>query len=439
MSHDLPARKDSIRKVAQLLHDVAEPMKVLSSLAWPAKIREEFLASGGERLPRPEYERVDPTPVLEGVKQARGLIRGEGLSESWLRAQADAIEATALMLGAVGTATFHDYSRQLYGVPTQTLHFAPATPLQLAEKIHSSIDELSLKHLVPEPQRDQSSEQVAEFLKVGVARHFGADAPRIEIVDELSANALATGSAVKLRRSAQFTHHDAAQLLNHEAFVHVATAMNGKAQTELPILALGHPGTTKTQEGLAVFSEFVSGNLGLDRLQRLANRTLAVQKVCDGADFIELYRWFLERSPSAEQAFESTRRIFRGGVIEGGAPFTKDGVYVSGLLSVLNFVRGAFAAGRSDVLALLFAGKLDLGALPALAELRALGLCRSARFVPPWAEDPGWVLSYLTLNTFMAGIDLSEVAQQVEASLKECAVVELKLPGLGRAGESASS
>ena len=144
-----------------------------------------------------------------------------------------------------------------------------------------------------------------------------------------------------------FTRRDAAQLLNHEAFIHVGTGINGRAQVDLPILAVGHPGTTRTQEGLAVFSEFVSGHLDLDRLRRLANRVLAVQLVIDGADFVELYRWFLERSPSPEQAFESTRRIFRGAPLEGGAPFTKDCGYLSGLLGVTTFVRAAFAAGRA--------------------------------------------------------------------------------------------
>ena len=85
-------------------------------------------------------------------------------------------------------------------------------------------------------------------------------------------------------------------MLNHEAFIHVATGLNGREQTDIPILAIGHPGTTRTQEGLAVYSEYVSGTLDLDRLRRLADRILSVQMVIDGADFIEVYRWFLERS-----------------------------------------------------------------------------------------------------------------------------------------------
>jgi uncharacterized protein (TIGR02421 family) len=273
--------------------------------------------------------------------------------------------------------------------------------------------------------RTRTSADVVAHLEAAVREHFGADAPHVMIVDELSANAVASTSRIKVRRDAMFTNKDAAQLLNHEAFIHVATGLNGRAQTDLPILAIGHPGTTRTQEGLAVYSEYVSGTLGLDRLRRLADRIIGVRMACDGADFIELYRWFLERSPAPEQAFESTRRIFRGAPITGGAPFTKDCSYLSGFLSVSTFIRAAFVAGRADTIALLFAGKLDLFAIPALAELRSVGLCHPARFVPPWASDPGWVLSHLTLSTFMADVDLSTVADAVGELLERSPRVDI--------------
>ena len=261
-----------------------------------------------------------------------------------------------------------------------------------------------------------------------MAEHFGEDAPEIRIVDELSANAVATSTKIKLRRDARFTRNDARQLLHHEAHIHVATSLNGRAQEDLPILAIGHPGTTRTQEGLAVYSEYLSGTLELDRLRRLADRIVAVQLVADGADFVESYRWFLDRTGDAEQSFESTRRIFRGAPITGGAPFTKDCAYLSGFLSVATFVRAAFLAGRTDTIPLLFAGKLDLFAIPALAQLRADGLCRPARFVPPWVLEPGWVLSHLTLGTFMNDIDLQQVAEAVADLLAESPQVDVRVP-----------
>ena len=104
---------------------------------------------------------------------------------------------------------------------------------------------------------------MAQDITTAVSRHFGDAAPAIELVDSLSANALASASRIRIRRDARFTDRDAAQLLNHEAYIHVATSLNGKDQKDLPILAAGHPGTTRTQEGLAVFAEIISGTIEL--------------------------------------------------------------------------------------------------------------------------------------------------------------------------------
>jgi uncharacterized protein (TIGR02421 family) len=406
-------------------------MRVLSRLAWPGDVRRDFLAGGASQLPRPEYQPFDATPVVEAVDGVRRSLRPGSTIDDWLGRECDAIEATARMLAAVGSPPFSEFSAALYGEPTRPLLYDPATPLDLARRIHEIIDQLDRARVLRGAVRDQSAEDVAALLGPQVAEHFGNDAPEILIVDELSANAVASTSRIKLRRDARFTRTDARQLLHHEAHIHVATGLNGRAQTDIPILAIGHPGTTRTQEGLAVYAEYLSGTLELDRLRRLADRIVAVDMVARGADFIECYRWFLERTGDAEQSFESTRRIFRGAPIGGGAPFTKDCAYLSGFLSVATFVRAAFVAGRADTIGLLFAGKLDLFAIAAIAELRALGLCRPARFVPPWALQPGWVLSHLTLSTFMNDVDLQHVARMVGQLLDACPPVEVHFPDEG--------
>lgn len=242
-------------------------------------------------------------------------------------------------------------------------------------------------------------------------------------MDTLSSNALATPAAIRIRRDARFTDRDAAQLLNHEAYVHVATSLNGRAQTDLRILAAGHPGTTRTQEGLAVFAEIISGAMELDRMRRLADRVIAIQMAIDGADFLQVYEYFLERSPSEDQAFENTRRVFRGGVVSGGAPFTKDVVYLFGLLQIGNTVRAAFAAGRSDCLRLLFCGKLDVQDIPVLCQLAAMGLLRAPRYLPPWVKDPRYLLALLTYSTFMNKMEVQPLHAFAEQLLADAPIV----------------
>ena len=73
-----------------------------------------------------------------------------------------------------------------------------------------------------------------------------------------------------------------------------------------------------------MFSEFITGCIDVNRMYRISDRVIAIQMAIDGADFIEVYRFFLERKGKTKnQAFEDARRVFRGGVLTGGAPFTK--------------------------------------------------------------------------------------------------------------------
>jgi uncharacterized protein (TIGR02421 family) len=195
--------------------------------------------------------------------------------------------------------------------------------------------------------------------------------------------------------------------------------LNGRLQDALPILAASHPYNARFQEGLAVLAEILSGAMEMDRFARLADRVFAIQLAVDGADFLEVYRWFLERTGKPEQSYENTRRVFRGGVVEGGAPFTKDCVYLYGLLQASNTVRALFASGRADCLPLLFCGKLDVQDLRALLELAELGLLRAPRFVPPWISDPRSLFAMLTFSAFNARIDLRPMIQAAEALLKD--------------------
>jgi uncharacterized protein (TIGR02421 family) len=420
--------KDRIRSVAAELHAAAKPIRVLGSLAWPANVREDFLASGGDHLPEVEYEPYDPTDTLAAVATARrSIFPGEPI-DTWLEGTADSIETTARMMATRGTEAFRAHGRRLYGGPDEPLRYDPATPTDLADQVLAIIDQVGHAGLrFPEPEGDDA-EEVAVVIESAVQRHFGESAPRVELVDELSANALATASRIRIRRGAKFTDRDARQLLQHEAYIHVGTSLNGRHQPDLPILAVGHPGTTRTQEGLAVYAELMSGTLDLDRFRRLAWRVQAIAMALAGADFIEVYRWFGERIDDPVQAFESTRRVFRGGVLTGGAPFLKDVVYLGGLLEVATYVRAALSAGRIDCLALLFVGKLDIRAIPALGILANAGLCRRAKFVPPWVSDPRSVLASLTWSVFAGRIDLPQVAMAVERILSRTETVTFVEP-----------
>src|SRR4029450_1448051 len=120
--------------VAQGLHQVAKPIRVLSALRWDPAVRDEFLA--GDALPSVESPPFDEQPIVEAVADLRRSIYPGALIDDWLEATATAIELTARMLAARGTLAFLDYGRALYGEPHTPLRYDPATPYELAERGH---------------------------------------------------------------------------------------------------------------------------------------------------------------------------------------------------------------------------------------------------------------------------------------------------------------
>lgn len=403
-----------------------KPVRILRTLAWPSKVREDFFAAGAKRLPEVEYPVFDPTPTLENLKLINQRIgRDDSACGKWLQRLTLNIENGALLLANIGQPSFLTYSTALYGQPTATLPDGSTTVLGLAESFDEVLSHLDNVDLGVNPV-EFDADELADKMTIAVTKMFAEQAPKVQVVDELSANALAGSKRIRIRRGVTFSDKDVAQLIHHEAYIHVATSLNGRQQKALPILARSHPGTTRTQEGLAVFAEFITGSMELDRLRRLTDRVIAIQMAIEGADFLDVYAYFLERTRGNKiQSFESTRRVFRGGPITGGAPFTKDIVYLEGLLRVHNFLRIAVSMGRADLLRLLFCGKVDIEDISAIAELAAEGHCLGPRFLPPWASDLRFLLSYLAYSSFLNKVDLSHLRNHYASLMQASPVSEV--------------
>ena len=418
-----PATIERLQAAAVLLRKAEKPVRVLRAVAWGPEVAATFFAAGAKELPKVSYTPLDAAPVHEALRAARALIDGNGPVQAWLLRIADVIGTGADMLAGIGTKEFHRQSVKLYGSPQSDLLNCDVRPLDLARMLDyvlGSFRNLEI-NLDAKTEATTTSQELALRMAQILARHFAEAAPKIEIVEHLSSNALAGARCIRIRRDAVFSDRDLAQLVQHEAFVHIATSLNGAAQSAFPILAAGHPGTTRTQEGLAVFAELISGAMDPSRLLRLADRVLAIQMSMDGANFLELYRYFRERTHNDFSAFENARRITRGGLAEGGGPFTKDSVYLEGLVRVHTFLRIAVQETRVDCIRLLFAGKMDIDDMPAITTLAAHGLCTFPRFLPPWARDLRFVLSYIAYSSFLNRMNLERVLDHYKDMLDRCA------------------
>lgn len=400
-----------LEQAADLLFKAEDRLPVLKTINWSRQVAEDFFRSGEKELPRPDYTPIDPVPSYELVQSARALISGGSPVHDWLLRIADQTERTAAMLSSLGTKAFYDLSCALYGSPTTPIADGKHTGLDLAKRLDGLLSEFDLGTL----KLEAPSRLTADDLKLELDRvlptHFGKDAPRVMVTHDVSAKAAAGKDYVKLRADATFTDLDIEQLLQHEALIHIATGMNGRQNARFTILGESHPGNARTQEGLAVFAEFITGAIDPRRFKRLSDRMIAIDMAENGADFLQIYQFFREKATrdAPFEAFESARRIVRGGMVEGGAPFTKDGVYLSGLVEVHSYLRAAIRSGDTRLIKLLFVGKIDLDDLEAMDMLARLNLIREPKYMPPWAKDARYLLAYLSYSTFLNQIDLGKV------------------------------
>jgi len=144
-------------------------------------------------------------------------------------------------------------------------------------------------------------------------------------------------------------------------------------------------------------------------MKRISLRILAIDKAIDGADFIEVFRFFINAGQSETDSFASAQRIFRGVPTSGGAAFTKDTVYLHGLLSVHTFFRWCLRNRKLSLARELFAGKMALEDVFSLESSYAAGHIAPARFLPPWIQRANGLAGMLAFSLFVNKIRLDTI------------------------------
>lgn len=399
----------SLSELDAALPGLTRKIRVLDALAWPDGVEEVFLAqwrSGKAQLPKVEFSPREHSADIAALDSFVAQCDQGHPAGHFLARTAHSYATAGRMLGAMGTPAFTQYSSALYRRPD---FYYPRQKLSMLDAAHFFLKTtdalLGGSHIAPSPAQIPASE-FAAWLQPELDRFFGPGQISIKLDPDLAAKAIAGTSRIRLRASALFTELDKQQLLQHEAFVHVATAQNGARQQNLKCLALGAPRTTQTQEGIATLAELLTGSMDINRLRRLALRVLAVQQALDGADFIQVFEGFLKAGQSEEESFRSTQRIFRGASVRGGTAFTKDAAYLTGLLGVHTLLRVAIRDNRPELVGHLFAGRLSLGDTLHLAPLFESGWLQGPTYIPAWASDLRRLAANLAFSAFIARIKL---------------------------------
>ena len=408
-------RDPMLRRYADLdrrLQSAVRGIHSLPTVAWPASLENrliEAFARGAYCSPLVEYQKPDLSAAhteLEAIEREAG--HDDSLGEYLCRTAA-AWRVAADMLEAVGTSAVTRHSATLYGRPGDAIPGCARSNVDAARHFVEISDDLGADLLTDEPGEPMDSSVLSAYLRQQLDAFFGAGRVRVEIDPELTAKAAAGATRIRLRADTLFNHYDRHQLLAHEAFVHTLTALNGREQPLLASLARTSPRVTATQEGLAVFAELISGSIDITRLKRISLRILAIDMALDGADFVEVFRYFREHGQGMRDSFHSAQRVFRGVPTSGGAAFTKDNVYLSGLLTVHTFFRWAFRHRRMDLLRNLFAGKLALADVLSLEPYFASGVIAPPRWLPPWMSQVHGLAGKLSFSLFINGIHMDGV------------------------------
>jgi uncharacterized protein (TIGR02421 family) len=193
----------------------------------------------------------------------------------------------------------------------------------------------------------------------------------IKISNNLSAAAMVLNNTqtLVLRKSHKFSLNQLKVLTNHEIGVHMVTTFNALSQP-LKIFSNGFPNNVETQEGLAVYSEFMSGCLTVDRLKELSFRVIAVDSLNKGYNFSDTFHLLHNQHKlNRDKAFAITLRVHRGG------GFTKDHLYLKGIRNIYKYARNGKELG------LLLTGKVSEEYLPAINKLLDLGLAVPPKYI----------------------------------------------------------
>ena len=325
--------------------------------------RKEFFASKYTKNPKFKYPKLDFNPYK--LQRLFFSQRLERIKDEDIRSLYEDIiyEYSGLIqcIETIGKGDkFYYNSLRSFGTPTEK-------DVKNAQFIlHFTDDELE-EHMLP---KYTSEEAVDYFLNYTSQFDFEFNVKRS---NKLSAAAMVINNTktLVLNKSYIYSDNELKTLATHEIGVHMVTTFNG-LEHPLKIFSHGFPRNVETQEGLAVLSEYTSGNLTLKRLKELAYRVIAVDSLAKGYDFVSTFD-LLKNNYKLDKndAFSVTLRAHRGG------GFTKDYLYLSGLIKLYKY----YMSGKK--LDNLLTGKVSLAYEGQIEKLQSCGLANTIKHTNP--------------------------------------------------------
>ena len=435
-----PQYLERLKSLSDQLVALQRPIRILDAIKWPAELETRFRASQGRELPALDadfYQRqplaFDPQQMrqkLTGLKAEvrRQLGRGDALGKI-LAATIEQYQLVIDLLQARGTGDFGKVSRELYGSASDNLRGDRKSLRQLGERLCNIFSLPAVEHLNRPYTNHINAETAVATLQQRMKSYFGEGEVRVQISDDIVSDASAGGDCIKINRRANFSELDLQVLEVHEGWVHIGTTLNGRAQPWASWLSVGSPRITAIQEGMAVLMETLTFSSFPQRARRISDRVVAVDLAEQGADFCEVYRYFLERGISEHDSYRVTQRVFRGGTLTGSSVFTKDISYVKGFVENVNFLRSAIHSGVPEIIPMLFVGKVTLDDIPLLYERYLDGVIAAPKHLPPMFQNLNGLYVWFGFSSSLSLMDMARVQQHF--SKRFCQLPSRLPPGSG--------
>lgn len=400
----------ALREADRALFRYGKRFEILDLLKWRKSVRVDFLKSwrkGEKKLPHVQYPKLtfDPQKKLL-LEISKRVDTGHPLGRI-IHETAGSFLTALRMLENVGTKRFTRYSVELYGSPNDQISTPQFTTERAASYFLSASERF--RHVLESTEVDFciTPDHVVRSIEKIAKKVFPDQTIVVQKDPNLTAKASAGLKRIRVRSSTCFAQHDIDQLVNHELLVHTLTLLNGRKQ-RLKILGLNSPRTTQTQEGLAVFAEFITSAIDMHRLRRISARVAATGMGMQGADFIEVFEFFLEQGQDERESFNSTMRIFRGGNVRGGVVFTKDIVYLRGFIEVHRFFLRALKHDKFSYPEYLFSGRFQTQDIALLEPYFISRFVTEPDYLPAWVKNRSTLLAYLLSSSLMSRLGLTK-------------------------------
>ncbi len=421
--------KEKIKRLSLRIVDAQKPIRILDAIKWDASVEQELRKNKFRHMPKvgPEYYEKFPinfdtakkTEELNDI--AKDVVRSLGpedvIGKLLTKICEEYLEVIQL-LRTRGTKQFWVHSRKLYGSPKDLMYDDKNTILDLGQTLYSILNGFDDKEIGPEQPETIDAEETVRILNSRFETYFPDNTVEARISDGILADAAAGGDVVKIREGTMFSARDVDILEVHEGWVHVGTTQNGHSQHVAKWLSKGPPRCSATQEGLAVIMEIFTFRSYPKRARHINDRILGIDKAEDGANILELIEFYRTEGYSEDECISNAKRVFRGGVVEGGAPFTKDISYCRGFIENYNFMRAAIRAGRPYLLPFLFTGKLNVEDVPLLYQKYKEGIVDAPIYLPPQFRDLNGVAVWMSFSSFLNTIDLKRIQQHYDKLFK---------------------